>query len=504
MKFYYKYNSVFTNYLLIISLFFISSCGNLLDINPKDKYTADTFWQTEEQVNAGLIGCYNALLPWRFYHFELDMLTSNGFAYNEANGTKIMAKGEATPTTWLIDGLWRNCYVGIGRVNTFIDKTSESKLASSFVSEIGEAKFLRAFYYLNMVDKFGGVPLILSTPDASKHEKLPRNTKEEVVTQIVKDLNEAIEVLPETHPDKLSGRVTKGAALSLKARVLLYNKQWKEAAETAKEVIELNKYKLFGDYRHFYSEQNKHNSEVIFNIESNIPDYTTDFDHNIDRLNRPAPLKELVDSYLCIDGKTIEESDKFDPEHPYENRDPRLLKTIVCVGYPYKNKITEPSDVVNTGFGLKKYTSYEDNISIPDVQRSSFNVILIRYAEVLLTYAEAQNEAFGPDETVYKAVNSLRNRPDVKMAQLPKGLTKEEMREEIRRERRVEFAFEGLYYSDILRWKTAEVENNGFVHDYKGIEIEKRKFNPTRDYLWPIPYSQILQNNNLNQNPNWD
>lgn len=208
--------------------------------------------------------------------------------------------------------------------------------------------------------------------------------------------------------------------------------------------------------------------------------------------------------YLCIDGKDINESPLYDPENPYENRDPRLLKSIVCIGYPYLGKTVTEQDVVSTGFGLKKYTSYEDEVSIPLVERSAFNFILIRYAEVLLTYAEARNEAFGPDDSVYDAINQLRKRPDIQMPEVPKGLTQDQMREVIRRERRIELAFEGLYYSDILRWKTAEKENNGMMHNFSGTDIVKRSFDPERDYLWPIPYNQILLNNQLEQNPNWD
>lgn len=355
-----------------------------------------------------------------------------------------------------------------------------------------------------MVDKFGGVPLITEAPNADTQAELPRNSKEEVVDQILKDLDEAAAVLPKSYSGSDLGRVTKGAALALKARVLLYNSRWVEAAKAAKEVMDLGEYKLFDDYRHFFSEANKHNCEVIFNIETRIPEFSTNYDQDIWRLNRPAPLKELVDTYLCIDGKTIEESPLYNPAQPYENRDPRLLKSIVCIGYPYLGMTITKENVATTGFGVKKYTSYEDDVTIPLVERSAFNFILIRYAEVLLTYAEAQNEANGPDQSVYDAINQLRKRPDINMPEVPKGLTKDQMRDVVRRERRIELTFEGLYYSDILRWKTAEKENNGMMHNYEGIEVVKRSFNPKRDYLWPIPYNQIVLNPNLEQNPGWD
>lgn len=484
----------------------LTACDSWLDVNPSDQYSTETFWKTEEHANAGLMGCYNALRPWSFVHtMEFDMLTSNSMPYNEANGTQAISKGEHLSTTDLIAVLWKNCYTGIGRTNTFINKVSSVDMDNEEKDRmVGEAKFLRAFYYLNMVDKFGGVPLITDVPNADTQASLPRNTKEEVVNKILQDLNDAIAILPDNYSGTKLGRATKGAALSLKSRVLLYNSQWTASAQAAKQVMDMGIYKLFEDYRNFFSEANKHNSEVIFNLETKSPEYTTNYDLDIWRLNRPAPLKELVDTYLCIDGKTIKESPLFDPKKPYENRDPRLLKSIVCIGYPYLGKTITKADVATTGFGVKKYTSYEDDVTRPLVERSAFNFILIRYAEVLLTYAEAQNEAVGPDQSVYDAINQLRKRSDINMPEVQKGLTQAQMRETIRRERRIELAFEGLYYSDILRWKTAEVENNGVMHNNEGVEIVKRTFNPSKHYLWPIPYNQIVLNSNLEQNPEWD
>lgn len=490
--------------LMSVTLF--SSCDSVLQVDPTSKYSVTTFWKTEEHAYAGLMGCYNALMPWRYLHtIEFEMITSNGIAYNEANGTKEMGKGEHLSTTELVEFLWDNCYAGIGRTNTFLDNVDKVTMDETEKEQMkGEAKFLRAFYYLNLVDKFGGVPLITTEPNAAEQESLPRNTKEEVVTQILKDLDDAIAILPTSYPSAQLGRITKGAAQALKARVLLYNSRWSEAAMVAKQIIDAGTYDLFSDFRHLTSETNKHNCEVIFDIENKYPDYTVTYDQNIWRLNRPAPLKELVDKFLCTDGKTINDSPLYDPKKPYENRDPRLLKSIICIGYPFKGKIITASDVVTTGFGLKKYTSYEDDVAQADISQSEHNFILIRYAEVLLTYAEAENEAVGPDASVYDAINQLRRRPDINMPEVPQGLTQDEMRQVIRRERRVELCGEGLYYSDILRWKTAEEENNGYVHNSEGIEIEKRAFNANRDYLWPIPYNQILLNPNLEQNPNWD
>lgn len=498
------------NIIYIISLFVVISsftaCDSLLDVDPSDKYSADTFWRIEEHAKAGLSGCYRGLHPWRgSYSFEFDMITSNAMPYNESNGTQAIGKGEHMPTTPLIVNLWQDCYRGIGRTNTFLDKIDGVDMDESLKSRMkGEALFLRAFFYSYLVNHFGGVPLILTTPNAAEHASLPRDSKETVLNQVLKDLTDAASLLPDSYSGNDQGRATKGAALALKARMLLFNERWSEAAVVAKSVMDINVYDLFDDYRNMFKEANKHNSEVIFNIESSLPDFPASFDNTIFRLNRPAPLKELIDKYQMTDGKSIGESPMFDPAKPYENRDPRLLYSITCVGYPYNGKLITAADVVTTGFGQKKYTSYSDNENIPYVERAAPNIIMIRYAEVLLTYAEAQNESSGPDDSVYDAINRVRNRTGVNMPDLPESLTKEQMREAIRLERRVELAMEGLYYYDAMRWKTIEQENNGAMHNANGVEIVIRKFNPARDYLWPIPYNQTIQNPSLEQNPNWD
>ena len=498
----------FTFYMIgiLVSFYMFASCSDLLDQAPTSQYSSDTFWKTKEHADAGLIGCYNALLPWRsLYSIEFDMITSNAMPYNESNGTQAVGKGEHLSTTDLIRYLWRDCYIGIGRTNTFLDNIETVTMDEGLKSRmIGEAKFLRSFFYFYLADRFGGVPLIVEAPNAEKHAALPRDTKEAVLGQMLSDLTDAAAVLPETYSGTDLGRVTKGAALSLKARLLLYNGQWSEAATIAKQVMDAGVYSLFGDYRRLFMEANKHHSEVIFNVESSSPDFTTDNDQWIFRLNRPAPLKELVDKYQMTDGLSIANSPLYDSDKPYENRDPRLLYTITCIGYPYNGELITKENVMTTGFGMKKYTSYEDNVKIPLVERSAFNAILIRYAEILLTYAEAQNEAFGPDQSVYDAVNQVRKREGVNMPEIAANLTKEQMREVIRLERRIEFALEGLYYSDVLRWRTIETENNGVMHNSDGIEIVIRSFRADRDYLWPIPYNQIIQNPSLVQNPNWD
>jgi len=501
-----KKNSIIYKVILSCIIWTIVACNeDVLEINPTDQYSIETFWVTEEHANAGLTGCYQVLRSMFGSLYETDMVTPNAWGYNENGGLGPLARGVQLTTDPALAGRWNVSYSGIGRTNTFLDNINGINMDENLkISMIGEAKFLRALYYFQLVNYFGDVPLILETPDAGLHSDLPRDPKALVVTQILKDLEEASNVLPVTYGDKDTGRATKGAALSLKARLLLYDEDWSAAAATAKEVIDLNAYSLFPNYRELFMLENENNEEVVFNVEFLAPRFTNNYDQSIYILNTPAPLKDLVDSYLMTDGLSTQESPLFDPSMPYENRDPRLHQSIACIGYPFNGKTTELSDVVNTGFGMKKFTSFSDDISNIVPPNTELNPIVIRYAEILLAYAEAQNEAVGPDPSVYEALNTLRSRPSVNMPEIQNGLSKEEMRELIRLERRIELAFEGLYYSDIRRWQTAEVVNNGPIYNYEGNVITNRTFNKDRDYLWPVPFVQIQENPELTQNPGYN
>ncbi|MEN6324143.1 MAG: RagB/SusD family nutrient uptake outer membrane protein [Proteiniphilum sp.] len=491
---------------LSIALIFVA-CDNLLDVNPTDQYSVETFWLDKGEYDAALTGCYRSFQNANImFNGETDMVTPNAVAYNEASDTKNIGRGAGTTTSALFGAFWRNAYRGIGRTNTLLDKIDLATFDEASKNKIkGEALFIRALYYSILVDNFGDCPLITETPDANKHGQLPRTPKSDVVNQIIADLNTAASLLPTTNSSANIGRATKGAALALKSRVLLYEGKWDEAAKAAKEVIDLNVYDLFPNYRGMYLLENENNKEVIFDIQYKVPYFTHGLDNAIQKLNRPAPTKDLVDSYLMTDGKSISESPLYNPAKPYENRDPRLLQTIVCVGYKYNGKITKTQDVMTTGYGSKKLTSYPDEQTIViNAGNSEINPIVIRYGEVLLTYAEALNELGStPNAEVYWALNKIRTRPTVNMPEIQPGLNKEQMREVIRHERRIELAMEGLYLSDIKRWRIAEIVMNNPVMNYENKLYENRSFNKNRDYLWPIPADEIVLNRNLTQNPGW-
>src|SRR5690606_19432808 len=213
-----------------------------------------------------------------------------------------------------------------------------------------------------------------------------------------------------------------------------------------------------------------------------------------------APLRDLIDEYLMDDGSTIDESPRYDETNYWENRDPRFAMTLVWPGSTYRGAPVTNNTFAQTGYTFKKYSIYDSdnayNGIIKNSNQSDINYIVLRYADVLLMYAEAKTELNQIDESVYEAINAVRGRTNVNMpaiqhtdpadaANFVAMNDQDRMREVIRHERRIEFAGEGYYYMDILRWRTAEVVMNGPIYKHDYTQKLVRKFNKNRDYLWP-------------------
>ncbi|MDR1724613.1 MAG: RagB/SusD family nutrient uptake outer membrane protein, partial [Tannerella sp.] len=365
---------------------------------------------------------------------------------------------------------------------------------------------------------YGDAPLILDPP-VKEHNTLPRSPKDQIFAQIIKDLNEASAVL-DVKPSQ-TGRVTKGACIALKAREYLYHGKFSEAAEAAKQVIDLKQYSLFPNYRTLFMPENENNSEVIFDVQYLYPNYCHSFDLICRQYNTNAPLRDLVDAYLMTDGLDIKTSPLYNAEKYWENRDPRFSMTLAWVDGTYRGMKVTPSSTgfLQTGYTFKKYSIYDENDAnnniIKNSNESDINYIVLRYADILLMYAEAKTELNQIDESVYDAVNAVRGRETVKMPLIqhadPSNTAtyvamgdQSKMREVIRLERRIEFAGEGFYYMDILRWKTAEKVLNGPIYTYNYTQKLVRIFNKERDYLWPVPSYEIQENPALEpNNPGW-
>lgn len=484
------------------------SCESLLDTKPTDFYTEDSFWKTATHAEEATTSAYQALLHNDLYNeqtpFMFEVMTPNAYHKDNFQSAHDFAIGAHSATTIGMNLVtWRGCYRGIGRCNMVIDRVPAIEMDEALKTRlVGEAKFLRAFYFQKLNVLFNGVPLVVTSPNGADHSALPRAAYAEVKQQILQDLNDAIASLPADYPATSSGRATKGAALALKAQVHLQDHEYTEVVSAIDELIALEKYALFPDYNGLFRKANEGNSEIIFDVRFKSPQVRNSYDIIHAQYNTQAPLQELVEAYQMKDGLSIEESPLYDPQNPYANRDPRLAQSIVYLGAPWRNRVADAADLHQTGYTFRKYTEYNET-TVGTIANSDVNYVILRYADVLLMYAEALNELHGATQAVYEAVNAVRQRPSVDMPALPAGLDKDAMREAIRLERRIELAGEGAYFYDIRRWKTIEQEMVGPVHTHSGAVIETRNFDPQRDYYWPIPYTEIDLNPALIQNPNY-
>lgn len=395
------------------------------------------------------------------------------------------------------------------------------------------------------------IPLL--TEPQSITDKPAQTDRSQVSEFILNELEDAAKLLPVQYTGDDIGRVTQGCALSVKAREALFSRKWDIAADASKRVIESGVYSLEPNYNNLFNKQNKQSKEVIFFVQYSRVNQQTHgvpgnlFSRMASGYSNKVPAQSLVDSYYCTDGLPINESSLYNAATPFKNRDLRLEATIVVPGSTFQGYQFEThpdslecwdynvtpavrrnnQDVTNpyatfSGYCWRKYTDEEQTFRL----KSELNIILIRYAEVLLMYAEAVNELGKMDNLGYEALKLVRER-----AQMPaiKPDTQENIRKLIRQERKVEFAMEGLRFFDIRRWRIAESVMNGKLYgrpvrdylphyiptfDKNGMpqydayaealrSFDNRTFNPDRDYLFPIPQKELDINKNLKQNPNY-
>lgn len=521
---------------LVVCVAFTIACAvmgcdpSLLDTSPQNQYNVGNFWESETAVESALAGTYRPLRYQGIFGRQAipaweDAATPNLFTTSGSSFSAIALGEQDENSGGIMTNRWNHSYDGIGRCNTFLGRIEDAAGVSEEMKArmTGEVLFLRSLYYFMLANYWGDAPLILDPPDVTQHSDLPRSPREEIIEQILKDLDQAIDLLPLEYAASEAGRATRGAALGFKARVLLYEaspllnpdndtEKWQKAAAAAKAVMDLGLYDLFPDYRGLFLPENEHNEEVIFDVQYISPTVEPGLGTSWDLINiqhaTTAPLQGLVDAFYMEDGLPYNESPLYDPGNPYENRDPRFYTTVIYPGARFKNDDVTGTTYAHTGYALKKYSVYDEDIGDPPASvsgikdgQSHTNYMVIRYADILLMFAEATNEASGPDSEVYDAIREIRERAG--MPDIGTGHSQDELREIIRHERRIEFVGEGLYYNDIRRWKTIEEVNNGDVHRWDGQLRSRRKFDPGRDYWWPIQQGQLDLNTKLKQNENY-
>lgn len=541
----------------------LGSCqDNFLEKNPLDSPSSGTFFSNEKELQTALNGAYRSLY-WHAnrvpYVLWLDAATDIAWSRGDFGEVLSIQGGQFTTESEVFYSVWSHMYTGIARANNILDNMERAKDVVDpevFADIQAQSRFLRAYFYIYLINLYGDVPLVDHVLDLDE-ANLPRTDKAEVLEFIYADLDFAAENLPQTRPAGDLGKATKGAALALKARAALYASDFRTAADAAKAVMDMGLYDIYPSYKDLFQYEGADSKESIFALHFHIDVFATAVPRYL--ANRESagysvliPTQTMVDMYACTDGKPIDESPLFDPEKPFENRDPRLDQSIVIPGnwvndlwfqtHPDSTttlkrsggtvKRVENVEVTNpyatfSGYLWEKYLDEDD---VPENNTTStLPIMVLRYAEVLLTYAEAKIELNELDASVIEAINKVRTRSSVAMPAISLG-SQEELRKAVRYERSIELALEGTRLFDIRRWKIAEVVMPGNVvgrrhkahwfdpvvpqidangHPSYSNEttlfqvISVNQFDPGKHYLWPIPQREMDNVDALVQNPGY-
>jgi hypothetical protein len=503
-----------------------------LDKQPLDASSGTTYWKSETNAVQAVNNIYRYMGDFTDRIF-LSCATDDSYSWsNWPSDVQYAGNGSATSSTGTFSHYWSNFYTMIGAANNVLDNIGKVNNMSAETRNrlIGESRFLRAYAYQQLIGMYGDVPLVTHVQALTEFNS-PRTPKADVANFIVKELDTIADYLPLKYEAADAGRITKGAVLALKARTFLYQGDWANAATAAQAVMALGTYSIDNDYLSLFNGTNKNSPEIILSgryLENTYANATATWvgGPTLGGWGQVVPLQSLVDDYECIDGKTKENSPLYDPNKPFENRDPRLKLTVVVPGTVVNGKtidVSRPGSIDALGQNNASFTGYYYKKYIPAVIAGSWDansandIVLLRYAEVLLNYAEARVELGQIDQSVYDAINQVRSRTGVNMPAITAAnvSSQSDLRAEIRRERHVEFPLEDNRFFDIRRWKIAETVMSGNAYgilnnfnssraDFgKHVLVEKRTFNPARDYLWAIPQNEIDLNKSLVQNPGW-
>lgn len=525
-----------------------TSCVDL-DRYPLEELSDKSFWRSPDDAEKAVSNLYTSLPYWDVD----DAINSDDAVHGIKWAAGNVSKGVYDPQ----DFGWKENYAAIRKANIVLSKVD---LIPNYDGEkknrvLGQAYFFRAFQYFDLIRSYGDVPYIDKPLSLSDQEGIVRTPREEVYGKVMQDFDKAIEYLPKSWSASEYGRVTKGAALAMKARAALYYGKWDVAAESAKKVMDLNEYNLYdeqntGKYQELFWEKADGCKEFI------LVKQFKEAENSWFLIGWEAfptkgwgginPTQSLVDAFEDIEGAPIAKSTLYDPKKPFEKRDPRLEVNVLHHGetlYGVTINVAPLKSAAPTGIGQHGDATatgyYQQKWLDPSIDPSSKgwdmgkDAVLIRYAEVLLTYAEAKNELSPLDDEAFKAVNAVRKRvgmPELQKTDASKPTycgTQDDLRQRIRNEWRVEFALEGGKRQwDIRRWGIAKkVLNEPFLglkyklvdspdakegdggkicilYEGENVKLTGSKYED-HNYVYPIPQEERDLNPALTQNPGY-
>lgn len=569
---------IYCRFLLIAGTFLMGACTDFLDRAPSAALDKEQVFSDIRLARQYQTGLYTSLVS-GFCTFQLSstyndwgrcMLSNlDGHSVtsliNSENMTIELLAGkwqDGWASSIEVTDRWKNCYKNIRAINIFLENYPKVPLNSASDEAemrrmVGEAYFLRAHNYYELIKRWGGVPIIDHVISESEEQRLPRNTISECIRFIAEDCDRAAERMETRYADQsMTGRITKGAALGLKARALLLGASpfwekrgskitWEMAANAARDVINLKVYSLMDNYRDVFLVN--YNDELLY-YHMGTYKATWEFGDWVPQAiggwsyGNMQATQEFVDCYEILDPETMQyvPYDRSNEDHlanmyNESRRDPRFKNTILHNGSVWRGVECQYYEGGSFGPGNPNwwYSGYlitkymDEGIGVGGAGGTGggryVNWIFLRYADILLMYAEAQNRVGGPDShadeidlTARDALNLVRQRAGI--TDLPTGMSPEEFEKRLRNERAVEFVMEDIRFFDLKRWETAEVisddvhmvyatkrTDGSFEYDFSRTTGPARtKFeNPECYYLYPIPLTEIERNPNLTQNPGW-
>lgn len=557
--------------ILMSAALMLTSCNDsFLDRIPHDALTDANYWQTETHLSS-VANTFTSSLSGKDWLNKTEIMADSA-PWSVTTAWRTIGGGYFTSDASQINSVWSAAYTGIGRTNYFLNNYQRATGVKEEVREryAAEAYFYRAYNYWILTSLFGDVPLITSelnveSPDVFRG----RDSRKDVIDRITKGLEDHYKALPEYVAAGSSdfGRVSQCAALALLSRIYLYNGRYEDAVSACERAMSSTYYKLYNtghpdvDYVNLFNytgraSRNPANKETllafVYNYDLGESSRTS---HNLSRecwvpndYARFTPTASMIECYLTKDGKIWDPNSATSYEDVFKDRDPRMTQSILAPGTKWEGG--ESGDMLSTDKtvftypkfdnskdGCMSYTGYYmrkyvEPSTVKDVGHDDNDIVLIRYAEVLLNYAEAKEQLGTLTQSdIDKTINLLRDRvgmAHLKLSEIPAG---SDIRTEIRRERRVELFFEGHRYFDIIRWKQGEILGEdllGVRKDYldpsrlkEGIignlkwktvngkeylVLESgRTFNPEKNYLLPVPFTQMQLNPQLApNNPGWN
>lgn len=521
-----------------------SACSDFLDRGPEDELSPASFWKTEADATLALTGCYS-FMETNSFALYWDAASDNAFSFHRFAGWQVFGNGEMSPGETQMKNFMD--YTGIHACNEYLANEQTVEFTTPGLRERyrAEVRFIRAYAYFVKSQVYGAVPFYTENFETPEEARIGRTPREEVERFILTELAEIVSALPGKSESGDAGRISKGAAYALAMRLHLYRGEFTEALAAARSI---EGYSLFGqsgksgyeNYEGLFLLANQECDEYILNLENTENTHEMNFitfvPNSHGGWSGVVPLQSLVDEYETTEGLTIEEAaaaGKYDAANPYVNRDPRLRATIIYPGQNWEGQIFRSvesdspdypgsaNNATHSGYNFKKY--YNSLSQFPlTYENTAKSIPMFRYAEVLLTIAECKTELNEIDEELYSALDRVRRRAGMPVVDRGKYGSQAKLRELVRRERRVELAFEGLRRADLLRWNIAtEVMNKPALGCNQGVildEVSDPVFGDKRvklngepffveprsfkehHVLFPIPLSEIDKNPKLAPN----